>query len=88
MQYYLFLETLKSDPRVEDIKLIQGSLWQEKAALQEEEEEVEEKDLDETGDGERGESEEESEEEEEIEAKRHLTLTNMQNKFSLLADDE
>lgn len=81
-------ETLKSDPRVEDIKLIQGSLWQEKAAMQEEEEEVEEKDLDETGDGERGESEEESEEEEEIEAKRHLTLTNMQNKFSLLADDE
>lgn len=80
---------LKSDPRVEDVKLIQGSLCQEKAVLEEEEEEVEDEDQEGIEDEEEGgESGEDSEEEKEIEEERKLPLTNVQNKFSLLADDE
>lgn len=67
-------ESLKGDPRVEDIKLIQGSLCQ-KTAVEEDERDSE---------NEEGESEADSEEAE-IEGERKLP--SVQNKFSLLADD-
>ncbi|XP_050686301.1 guanine nucleotide-binding protein-like 1 [Eriocheir sinensis] len=73
-------ENLKADPRMEDIKLIQGSLCQ-KAAVEEEEDEEGE-------DGNEGEDGEIEEDIDEAEIEDERTLPSVQNKFSLLADDE
>ncbi|MPC25970.1 Guanine nucleotide-binding protein-like 1 [Portunus trituberculatus] len=71
-------EKLKSDPRVEDIKLIQGSVCLENTAPEDEEktEKVQE------------EEEEDDEESDDNEEKRKFPLPNVQNKFSLLVEDE
>ena len=60
---------------MEDIKLVQGSVWQEKAAMEEEEEEEGSEDEEESG-------------EEKDEEEMKCSLPKVQNKFSLLADDE
>lgn len=72
-------ESLRGDPRVEDIKLIQGSLCQ-KAAVEEEDDEEDEKDCE----SEEDESEADSQE---AETEGERELPSVQNKFSLLAND-
>lgn len=76
-------DKFKSDPRVEDIKLIQGSVCPEKTALEEEEEEAEKSKVQEE-EGANSEEEDSDDSEEE----RKLPLPNVQNKFSLLVEDE
>lgn len=73
-------ENLKADPRMEDIKLIQGNLCQ-KAAMEEKEDEEEE-------DGNESEFSEIEADTDEAEMEDGRTLPSVQNKFSLLADDE
>lgn len=68
---------MKADPRLEDIKLIQGSLCQ-KIVVEEEEDEEE---IENEGDG----SETDSGD---ADIKDEITVPNVQNKFSLLAGDE
>lgn len=73
-------ENLEADPRIEDIKLIQGNLCQ-KAAVEEEENE-------EGDDGNESECSEIKADTDEAEMEDGRTLPSVQNKFSLLADDE
>lgn len=72
-------ENLKADPRVEDIKLIQGSLCQKEAVEEEE---------DEDGEGENGSEDDSEAGNRESEVEDEKILPSVQNKFSLLAGDE
>lgn len=73
---FVFVEKFKSDPRVEDIKLIQGTVCLENTALEDDDERTEKV------------QEEEGDEESDDIEERKFPLPHVQNKFSLLDEDE